>query len=107
EKRGCIESLLHVNIDSAGDVAHFGSKFLGNEVISLLVRANNRHVNGCGSAKIQNLRDDVCWLEEKLHAGKSLRECAAKLANIFAGALAALLLQLNQNFRVRRAYGAG
>src|SRR5207249_9458939 len=65
------------------------------------------HVDGCGSAEIQDLRHDVGWLKEKLHSRKALRKFFAQVIDIRPGGLAAHFLQLNENFRVGAPDGAG
>src|SRR5712692_1332383 len=76
-------------------------------MISALVHAGNFHVDGRGSAEIQDLRDDVCRLKEELHARETLRELFAQIADVHAGGLSAHFLQLNKKFRVGASDGAG
>src|SRR5215470_1814863 len=75
-ERWCIESLLDVNINCAGNVTHFARKFFSEFVIDRLIgdRPQDGNVDGGRRAEIQDLRDDVRWLEIKLNSGESFRE---------------------------------
>src|SRR5260370_18496212 len=91
----------------ARDVANLPWEFFGDEEIAGLIVSGNGHVDGRGRAKVQNLRDDVRGLKEKLHAGKSLRKLFAKRGDVGAGGFAALFLQLHEDFAVGGAEGSG
>src|SRR5882724_3407815 len=95
-----IEGLLHVDIDGAGNVAHLRCQFLRHHVIALLVCAGDGDVDRGRSAKIQDLRDDVRGLKEKLHTGIFLRKDVAQLVDVLGGTFAAFLLELHQDFGI-------
>src|SRR5467141_3657685 len=78
-----------------------------DQIISALVHAGHLHINGCGSSEIQNLRDDIRRLEEKLYAGKTLGQFLTQIVDVHAGRLAAYFFQLNEDFRVGTSDGAG
>ncbi len=100
EERWRIEGLLHVDVHRAGNVAHLGGELLSDHKIPLLVRAGDGHVNRCRSSEVQNLRDDIRWLKEKLHAREFAWQLLAQLRDVRGGRLAALLLQLHENLGV-------
>src|SRR2546430_13143913 len=108
-QRGGIERLLNANVDGAGDVAEFTSEFLREQVVALLVcrGAQDGDVDGRGRAEVQNLGNDVRGLKVELHAGKLLRQLFSQGVDVFGRALRTFALELNQNFRVRRADGSG
>jgi len=85
---------------------HLVCKMLRDFVIGGLVRADNFDVHGRRCSEIQNLRHDIRGLEEKLHAREFRRQAAPQFVDVVAGRLSALLFQLHQNFRVRRADGS-
>ena len=49
------------------------------------VLAEELHVDGGGLAEIQDLGDDVGWLEEEFDAGKFLRQRSAQFVDINGG----------------------
>src|SRR5713226_7926768 len=106
-ERGVVKSLLNVDIHGAGNVPELAGEFFPDQVISALVHARDFHIDGRGSAEIQDLRDDVRRLKEELHAGKTLRKFFAQFVDVRAGGLSALLLELDKNFRVGAPDGAG
>ena len=107
EERRRVKGLLDVYIHGAGNVAHLRREFLRDDIVARLVGSGDGDVDGRGSTEVQNLGDDVGGLKEKLHAGISVRQHGAKLVDVFGGALAAFALELNQNFGVGSADGAG
>src|SRR6266850_3229847 len=89
-----------MHVHGTGNVAELVGEPFADQIISALVHAGHLHINGCGSSEIQNLRDDIGRLEEKLHAGETLGEFLAQVVDVHAGRLAADFFQLNQDFRV-------
>src|SRR5260370_19386629 len=78
-----------------------------NDIVTPLVRSRYRDVDWRRRSKIQNLRHDVRGLEEELRAGKPLWQFFAKGIDVSARRFAALLFQLQQNFRVGSPQGSG
>src|SRR5467141_5135997 len=89
-----------MHIHGTRNVAELVGEPFADQIVSALVHAGHLHINGCGSSEIQNLRDDIGRLEEKLHAGETLWEFLAQVVNVHAGWLAADFFQLNQDFRI-------
>src|SRR5580700_1251872 len=89
--RGAVKGLLYVDIDGTGDVADLVGKFFREQIVSLLIGAGHLHIDGGGNAEIQNLRDDVRGLEEKLHAGELLGKFFAEILNVVKSGLPALI----------------
>src|SRR5580765_5494586 len=96
-----------MHIHGAGNVAHLPRKFLRNGIVARLVRSGDGHIYGRWSAEVENLRDDVRRLKEKLYARISVRQHTAKLVDVFGGTPAAFAFELNQDLRVGGADGAG
>ncbi len=101
-QRRRVERLLNVNVHGARDVPDFIGKFLRHLEVSPKIVARDGDINGSGRSEIQNLRHNVRRLEEKLHARKLLRQSFAKFIDIRGSRLTAFLLQLHEDFRVRR-----
>ena len=108
-KRGGVECLLDANVDGAWDVAQFTGEFLRKQVVALLICRGTQdgNVDGSGRAEVQNLGDDVGGLKIELHAGKFLRQLFAEDVDVFGGTFGALALELDENFGVGSADGAG
>ena len=107
KQRGIVKCLVNVDVHSARNMTHLGGKFFADEIILPLVDPGNFHINGRRRSEIQNLRDDVCRLEEELHARKLLREPLAQVVDIPGSGLATFCFQLNENFRIGCSDGAG
>src|SRR5438876_7617722 len=107
KERGVVKGLLNVDIHGTRNVTEFAREFLPHQIISALVHAGDFHVDGCGSAEIQDLRHDVRRLKEELHSRKALRKFFAQVIDIRPGGLAAHFLQLNKNFSIGTPDGAG
>jgi len=65
-ERGIVEGLLDMNVDGAGDMLDLRGKFLRNCVVADLILTHDLDIHGRGHPEIQDLRDDVGRLEEKL-----------------------------------------
>src|SRR5712664_685756 len=89
-----------MHIHGTRDVAELVGEPFADQIVSALVHTGHFHINGGGSSEIQNLRDDVGRLEEKLHARETLWEFLAQVIDVHTGRLAAYFFQLNQDFRV-------
>src|SRR5690242_9112514 len=106
-QRRFVESLLNVNVGGAGNVSNFVGQFLRDGVVTGLVGSQELDVDGSRRPEIENLRDDVGGLKEKLDAGEAVRQGLAKFFDVVAGGPAALGLELNEDFGVAGADGAG
>ena len=107
KERGVVKGLLNVDIHCTRNVTEFAREFLPDQIISALVHAGDFHVDGCGSAEIQDLCHDVRWLKEELHSRETLRKSFAQVIDIRPGGFATHFLQLNKNFRIGGPDGAG
>src|SRR5712692_3985053 len=106
-ERRIIKGLLNVDIYRAGNVTELAGEFFPDKIISALIHAGDFHVDGRGSAEIQNLRHDVRRLKKELHAGKTLRKLFAQFVDVRASGPAAHFLQLDKKFRVGAPDSAG
>src|SRR4029077_11670884 len=100
-----VERLVHVDVDRAGNGSHLPGQFFGREIVAPLIDSGDLDVDGCGGAEVEDLGDDVRWLEEELDPGEALGQLLAQVVNIAARGPAALRRQLHQHLRVRAADG--
>ena len=89
-----------------GNLRILGGHARGVGEAGVHVLAEELHVDGGGQAEIQDLGDDVGWLEEEFDAGKFRRQRSAQFVDVAAGRAVAFL-QRDQDFRVERADDAG
>ena len=99
-ERGQSEHLLDMHIGSAGDMAQFVGDLLADYVVRLQIRTHYLNINRRGQSEVENLGDDVGWLEEEFHTGEAARQFLPQILNYFGCGTAALLAQSDQNFRV-------
>ncbi len=101
---GLVEQLVQVHIDGAGDRTDlFGHSRRKREVVRH-VAADDLNVNRGRQAKVQNLGDDVGWLEEERSGGESLRQLFAQLLHII-GSRVMFCLKRDQDLRIEITHG--
>src|SRR5271167_2272020 len=96
-----------MDIDGARNMANLICKLDRSFVITRLIHAGDLDVDGRWRAEIENLRDDIGRLKEKLHAGKLAGQPLAEIVDVVTRRPAAFGLELNQDFPVGGADGAG
>src|ERR1700722_5208802 len=103
---GFVERLLYVHIDGAGNVTQASSDALCDCEVGVGIEAGDRDVDRGRRAEVQDLRDDVGGLKEKLDAGKAARQLSAKFVDVIGGG-AMIFIKLDEDFAVGRAESAG
>ena len=103
---GLVHLLLNVRVDGARNFLDALHHLAGERVISFDVIAGKLYVDGRRQTKVQNLRDDVGWLEKKFDAGKALRQNCAQSFDICCRRLM-IGAQRNENLAIERTNGSG
>src|ERR1700761_110263 len=98
-QRGFVERLLYVDVDCARDVTQLGRDFLRDCKVSVGVDAGDGDIDRRGRSEVQNLRDNVGGLEEKLNARESFWQLRAHFIDVVGGG-SVFFIELDQNFAV-------
>src|SRR5580704_2045807 len=95
---------MQVDIDGAWNRSDlFGHSRRKRSVVRHVV-PDDLNVNRGRQAKVQDLGDDVGWLEEELRGGKVLRQLFAQLLDVISSRVM-LCLKRDQDFCIEIAHG--
>src|ERR1022692_533869 len=85
---------------------HLVGDLLRNEITASHIRPHNLDVDGRWQTEVQNLRNDICGLEEELHSRKTLRQNLAQMADVPCRGMMMLGIESDQDLSVTGADGA-
>src|SRR5260370_18313536 len=101
-KVGPVHYLVHVSVHHARQARNLLADCARDCVIAWVVH-RHLHIDWIGKTKVQDLADDVCWLEIEGQLRKAKRQFAAQLADVFLRRPVLAFLERHQNLSIESA----